>query len=168
MLPGILCKEETSDISILCARFIMKAARIKRFVPVLFFIIILTSVGAFASDYEGVKVTLIKKATTAANGQKLAYTGTANPEVTAALVEIPPGGDTGWHSHPILVYAYVLSGKITVALEGGSQYDFKEGEAILEVINTPHIGRNNGTVPVKLVVFYTGAEGGQNTIKAVK
>lgn len=55
-----------------------------------------------------------------------------------------------------------------MALEGGEQYDFKEGEAILEVINTPHIGRNRGKVPVKLVVFYTGAEGGQNTVKLIK
>jgi quercetin dioxygenase-like cupin family protein len=149
-------------------RFIVKATRIKLIVPVLLFVITFASVIAFASDYEGVKVTLIKKATTAANGQKLAYAKTENPEVTAALVELPPGGDTGWHSHPIPVYAYVVSGAITVTIEGGGQYDFKEGEAIIEVIKTPHIGRNSGKVPVKLVVFYTGAEGGQNTMKTAK
>jgi quercetin dioxygenase-like cupin family protein len=147
----------------------VKVSRIKFIVPVLFLIISFSVVGAFAADYDGgVKVSVIKKATTAANGQKLAYAKTENPEVTAALVEIPPGGDTGWHSHPILVYAYVLSGAITVEIEGGGQYDFKEGEAILEVINMPHIGRNKGNVPVKLVVFYTGAEGGQNTVKVAK
>jgi quercetin dioxygenase-like cupin family protein len=146
----------------------VRAARISLIVPVVFFVIIFGSLSALASDYEGVKVTLIKKATTAANGQKLVYTASGNPEVTAALVEIPPGGDTGWHSHPILVYAYVLSGAITVALEGGEQYDFKEGEVIFEVINTPHIGRNKGKAPVKLVVFYTGAEGGQNTVKVAR
>ena len=146
----------------------MNAARIRFIVPVLFIVLLFGPLGAFASDYEGVKVTLIKKATTAANGQKLAYAASGNPEVTAALVEIPPGGDTGWHSHPIPVYAYVLSGAITVALEGGEQYEFKEGEVILEVINTPHIGRTKGKTPVKLVVFYTGAEGGQNTVKVAK
>ncbi len=146
----------------------MKTARIQIIARVLFFFIIFGSASAFASEYEGVKVTLIKKATTAANGQRLAYAKTETPEVTAALVEIPPGGDTGWHSHPIPVYAYVLSGSITVALEGGGQYDFKEGEVILEVINTPHIGRNTGKAPLKLMVFYTGAEGGQNTIKVAK
>ena len=141
----------------------------KTIVSALVFIIISGSISAIAADYDGgVKVSVIKKETKAANGQKLAYAKTENPEVTAALVEIPPGGDTGWHSHPILVYAYVLSGAITVELEGGGQYDFKEGEAILEVINTPHIGRNKGKAPVKLVVFYSGAEGSQNTVKAVK
>jgi quercetin dioxygenase-like cupin family protein len=146
----------------------VKAARIQLIVPVLFFVIIFGSFGALASDYEGVKVTLIKKTTTAANGQKLAYATSGNPEVTAALVEIPPGGDTGWHSHPIPVYAYVSSGALTVTLEGGEQYDFKEGEVILEVINTPHIGRTKGKMPAKLVVFYTGTEGGQNTVKVAK
>jgi quercetin dioxygenase-like cupin family protein len=146
----------------------VKAARIKLIIPVLFLVVSFGFVSAFAADYEGAKVTLIKKATTAANGQKLAYAGSGNPEVTVALVEIPPGGDTGWHAHPVLVYAYVLSGAITVELADDGQYDFKEGDAILEVINTPHIGRNTGKVPVKLVVFYTGMEGGRNTVKVVK
>jgi quercetin dioxygenase-like cupin family protein len=138
-------------------------------VSALVFITISGSIGAFAADYEGaVKVSVIKKATTAANGQKLAYPKTENPEVTAALVEIPPGGDTGWHAHPILVYAYVLSGAITVELEGGEQYDFREGEVILEVVDTPHIGRNRGTAPAKLVVFYSGAMGEKGTIKVAK
>ena len=160
---------EETVVSIPSVRFIVKSARIRFIVPVLFLIISFGSFSALASDYEGgVKVTVIKKATTAANGQKLAYAKMENLEVTAAVVEIPPGGDTGWHSHPILVYAYVLSGAITVELEGGGQYDFKEGEAILEVINTPHVGRNKGKVPVKLLVFYTGEEGGHNTVKVVK
>jgi len=146
----------------------MKASRIKHIGVCLFLIIGFGFVGAFASEYEGVKVSLIKKATSAANGQKLAYAKVEKPEITVALVEIPTGGDTGWHSHPIPVYAYILSGAITVEVEGSGQYDFKEGEAIREVINTPHIGRNKGKVPVKLVVFDTGAEGGQNTVKTGK
>ena len=39
---------------------------------------------------------------------------------------------------------------------------------ILEVIGTPHIGRNKGKAPAKLVVFYTGVAGGQNTVKVTK
>ncbi len=145
----------------------MKTGRIRIALTILLLFVAFDVGCAFAAEYEGgVKVTLIKKAITAANGQKLAYSGTANPEVTAALVEIPPGGDTGWHFHPIPVYAYVLSGSITVEIQGSGSYEFKEGDAILEVINTPHIGRNKGRAPVKLVVFYTGEEGGKNTGKA--
>lgn len=135
---------------------------------VLFFFGWFGAVGEAASGYEGVKVTVLKKATTAANGQKLILPQTTHPEVTAALVEIPPGGDTGWHSHPIPVYAYVLAGAVTVELGDGSRYDFREGDVLFEVVDTPHIGRNRGTAPVKLVVFYTGVEGMQNTVKAAK
>lgn len=147
----------------------MKPSRLKLIVSLLFLIVFFGFSGAYASDYEGgVKVSLIKQSTTAANGQKLAYAKTDTPEVTAMLVEIPAGGDTGWHTHPFPVYAYVLSGTITVTVEGGGQYDFREGEVILEVIDTPHIGKTKGTVPVKLIVFYTGAQGGQNTARVVK
>jgi quercetin dioxygenase-like cupin family protein len=127
------------------------------------------SLTGFCADYQpGVKVQVVKKTTTAANGQELAYPKTANPEVTVATVEIPAGGETGWHSHPFPVYAYVMSGVLSVAIEGGSDHDFREGEAIIEVIDTRHNGRNKGSVPVKLVVFYTGALGGQNTVTMPK
>ncbi len=121
----------------------------------------------FCADYQtGVKVQVLKKATAAANGQELAYPQVAKPEVTVALVEIPPGGETGWHSHPFPVYAYVMAGALTVAIGSGGEQDFREGEAIIEVVNTPHNGRNRGTVPARLVVFYTGALEKPNTVTA--
>jgi quercetin dioxygenase-like cupin family protein len=121
---------------------------------------------ASGADYDGgVKVTLIKKATTASNGQKLAYPCAGNAEVTALIVEIPPGGNTGWHSHPVPVYAFVLSGKLTVEVDPGDPYRIKEGEALFEVLNTPHLGKNLGKEPVRLAVFYTGVEETPNTVK---
>jgi quercetin dioxygenase-like cupin family protein len=120
---------------------------------------------AFCSDYEGLKVTLVKKTTTTTNGQKISYPKTDSPEVTVVTVDIPPNSETGWHMHPIPVYAYVLSGELIVELEDGKQDLFKEGDSIIEVVNTPHNGRNLGKVPVKLVVFYMGVEGKPNTIK---
>ncbi len=126
------------------------------------------AINASAAEYEGVKATQIKKATTASSGQKLAYPSTDSPEVTVLMVEIPAGAETGWHIHPFPVYAYMLSGAITVEMENNEQYNFKEGDAILEVVNTPHNGRNVGTVPAKLVVFYTGEQGEPNTVKVTR
>ncbi len=121
---------------------------------------------AFSSDYEGVTVTSLKKTTTTTNGQKVSYPVTDSPEVTAVLVEIPAGGETGWHLHPIPVYAYVLSGALTIEMETGEHYSFKEGDAIVEVVNAKHNGRNTGKVPAKLVVFYTGVAGSPVAVKA--
>jgi len=120
---------------------------------------------ASAAEYEGVMATQIKKTTTASNGQRLRYLGTEKPEVTVLIVEIPAGGETGWHQHPVPVYAYMLSGAITVEMETGEKYDFKEGDAIIEVMNAPHNGTNSGRIPAKLVVFYTGEQGSPNTVR---
>lgn len=120
---------------------------------------------AYCSEYEGVKVSPVRKTTTTTNGGKISYPRTESPEVTVVTVEIPPQGETGWHMHPVPVYGYVLAGELVVEFEDGKQSRFKEGDAIIEVVNAPHNGKNAGTVPVKLVVFYTGAEGQPNTIK---
>ena len=63
--------------------------------------------------------------------QKLEYLRTDKPEVTVLMVEIPAGGDTGWHYHPVPVYAYVLSGSITVEIDNGDTYGFREGDVVL-------------------------------------
>jgi len=114
----------------------------------------------FAGDYDtGVTSSPLIKSTTASNGQKVAYPHTQNAEVTVMAVEIAPGRETGWHSHAIPVYAYVIAGKLAVELEDGKRYEFSEGQAIIEVVNTPHNGINIGNVPVTLIAFYTGVQG---------
>jgi len=130
-----------------------------------FIVLVFVAPFALGNDYDGVKVTLLKKTTTTTTGQKVFYPKTDSPEVTAVLVEIPVGGETGWHLHPIPVYAYVLSGALTVEMEKGARFSFKEGDALVEVVNEGHNGRNTGKVPVKLVVFYTGVEGSPITVK---
>ena len=50
---------------------------------------------AFSSDYEGLKVSPVKRATTTTNGQRISYPKTGSPEVTVVTVDIPPGSETG-------------------------------------------------------------------------
>lgn len=120
---------------------------------------------AKADDYRNVEVRKILVSTKTSNGQPLHYLKASRPEVTALQVTIPPGGSTGWHKHPVPVYAYVMDGTLTVKLENGQSFTFNKGDAIFEVMNTVHNGFNQGTVPVSLVVFYTGAEGVPNVIR---
>ena len=130
-----------------------------------FFLLFSLAPRADSDDYTGASVTLIKKASITADGRKMEYLKTDKPEVTALLVELPPGGETGWHLHPVPVYAYVLSGVLTAETENGQRRDYKEGEAIFETVDTPHNGRNLGKIPVKLIVFYTGEEGKPVTVR---
>jgi len=53
-------------------------------------------------------------------------------------------------------------------MKNSENYDFREGDAILEVVNTPHNGKNKGTIPAKLVVFYTGEQVKPNTVKVLR
>lgn len=118
-----------------------------------------------AEEYRNVEVKKLLTATTASNGQPLAYLQTNQPEVTALVVHFPPGGSTGWHKHPVPVYAYVLEGSLNVELKDGRIFVFKKGDAILEVVNTLHNGYNASSEPATLVVFYTGAVGVPNVIR---
>jgi len=128
-------------------------------------IALLLAPSVYAEEYKNVEVTKLITSTTSANGQPLSYLDTNNAEVTALLVRFAPGNATGWHKHPVPVYAYVLEGILNVELKDGKQYLFRKGEAILEVMNTLHNGYNSGNVPTTLVVFYTGAVGTPNVIK---
>jgi quercetin dioxygenase-like cupin family protein len=104
-----------------------------------------------ADEYSGgVQARVILKTKYMSNGQPIAYLKMDNPEVTVMTVELPPGTETGWHTHAVPVYAYILSGSLTV-----------------EVVNARHCGKNTGAIPVKLVVFYTGAENLSNVTRTV-
>ena len=112
-----------------------------------------------AGEYEGaVQAKILLKTTTTGSGDPIAYLKTDQPEVTVMKVDIAPGAETGWHTHPVPVYAYVLAGTLTVNIEGHKSLTFNEGDVIIEVMNTRHNGVNTGKVPVRLVVFYTGAK----------
>jgi quercetin dioxygenase-like cupin family protein len=78
-------------------------------------------------------------------------------EITGLLLEIAPGGETGWHKHPVPSFGMVLEGTLEVTLKDGKTRRVNAGEAIAEVVDTWHNGRNVGDTPLKLVVFYAGA-----------
>ena len=98
-------------------------------------------------------------------GQEIAYpAGTA--KVTAALVVIPPGGETGWHVHEVPLFAYVLDGAVTVDYGSKGIREYKPGDGFLEAMDWPHNGMNKGTAPVRILAVYMGAEGKTTAIPA--
>ncbi|MEI8186653.1 MAG: cupin domain-containing protein [Chlorobiaceae bacterium] len=130
-----------------------------------FFLLMIFYGDIWAEEYSNVEVQKLLASTTASNGQPLSYLKTDQPEVTVLVVRVPPGSSTGWHQHPVPVYAYMLEGVLNVEIKGGRTYVFKKGDAILEVMNTFHNGYNSGSEPAGLVVFYCGAKGMPNVVK---
>lgn len=113
---------------------------------------------------NSVKVATVLKTQNSWDGKPLTYP-TGQAEVTGMLIEIAVGGETGWHLHPLPSFGMVLEGELEVQLKDGAVKRLKAGEALAEVVNTLHNGRNTGQVPVKLVVFYAGAAGQALSVK---
>ena len=105
-----------------------------------------------------VKASTVLKTETSWDGNPIKYPS-GKAEITGMIIEIAPGGETGWHLHPVPSFGVILEGELEVQLKNGAVKRLKSGEAMAEVINTLHNGRNIGSVPVKLVVFYAGSVG---------
>ena len=129
------------------------------------FLLLILPTPLWAQDYKNVEVSKVLVSSVTSNGTPLRYLQTGQPEVTVLVVRVPPGGSTGWHQHPVPVYAYMLNGTLNVEIKGGQTSVFKKGDAILEVMNTLHNGYNSGSETATLVVFYTGAVGVPNVVK---
>src|SRR5512139_720189 len=113
---------------------------------------------AAALEAAGVKVTPLAKETTSWDGRPIVYPQ-GRPEITALLVEVAPGAQTGWHHHLVPNFAYMLEGTLELTLDDGRVKLLKAGEELPEVVNRPHNGRNVGSAPAKLIVFYAGTVG---------
>jgi hypothetical protein len=71
------------------------------FALILFFVLVVPHV-AVADDYpSGVESSLILKTTTTTGHYPAKYLNIERPKITVMKVEIKPGDETGWHSHPV-------------------------------------------------------------------
>ncbi len=111
-----------------------------------------------------VSVTPWLKTSTTASGAPMAWP-LGQGEVTMAEVVLAPGASTGWHVHPIPVFAFLLEGTLEVALEGGQTRTYHRGQAIAEVVNIRHNGINRSPGPVRLLVAYCGVKGEPTTLR---
>ncbi|MCX5481623.1 cupin domain-containing protein [Kaistia geumhonensis] len=112
-----------------------------------------------------VSVTPILKTTRTTSGDPIRYPDIDDPEVQSLIVEIPPGGETGWHYHPVPAYAYILAGAIEVESETGEKRVFKAGESFAEMVNRKHDGRVVGDEPVRILMIVTGEAGKPFSVK---
>ena len=84
-------------------------------------------------------------------GEEIAYPTAGKANVTAMIVTLAPGEKTVLHRHGVPVFIHILGRKA-----------FKQGESFLEAMETAHAGMNLGTVPVRILAVYMGAEGAKD------
>lgn len=127
---------------------------------------IAVATAAFADEAynKAAKVVSLLKTSVDSLGKPIRYPA-EHPETSMLTVELPPGGATGWHTHPAPGFGYVLKGTLTVEYEGGQSLRLTSGQGFAEAVGVMHQGRNLGTVPVKLVVIFLGEQGKPFAIK---
>lgn len=84
--------------------------------------------------------------------------------ITAAIVTLAPGGRTIVHKHGVPLFAYILSGELTVNYGSHGTHIYEPGDAFMEAMDVAHSGINNGQVPVRILAVYMGANGAKNVI----
>jgi quercetin dioxygenase-like cupin family protein len=99
-------------------------------------------------------------------GQAIAYPQGGTAEVTALLIEMAPGEETGWHSHPVPLVGYIMSGELTVYQITGGKRVVPAGQNSLESVGVVHNGVNEGNVPCMMIVYVLGLKDVPFTIEA--
>lgn len=121
-------------------------------------------IGCKSNKINDIEVTTLVKTTESWNGKQLPKYPDGNPEITILKIIIPPKTKLPLHKHPNINAGILLKGELTVISEANDTLYLKAGEPIVELVNTWHFGRNDGTEPVEIIVFYAGIQGTPITI----
>jgi quercetin dioxygenase-like cupin family protein len=111
-------------------------------------------------------VQTVLRTTVNSTGQAIAYPTGGTPEVITLIIEMAPGEETGWHSHPVPLLGYILAGELTVYQITGERRVVRGGEVSLESVGVVHNGVNEGATPVKMIVFVVGLKDVPFTVEA--
>ena len=79
-------------------------------------------------------------------------------EVTVLRITLAPGARTGRHRHPFPPTAYVLEGRLDVAIDGIGTRHYRAGDTFVETSAT-HEGSNPGSTPTVLLAIFPSARG---------
>lgn len=130
---------------------------------------VLASCGGDDSPAAGVDYTETTELLSAAErtilDQVIEYPTVEPAQVSAAVVVLAPGEETGLHRHDTPLVVHVLEGTVTVTYGEGTVKEYSAGSTFVEAIGTEHNGRNDTDEPVKIYTVSIGAEGLANTVK---
>ena len=119
----------------------------------------------WARDTNAVSVDVLAKASASWNGEKLPNYAAGTPEVTILRIVIPPKVQLPLHRHPVINAGVLLKGELTVVTEDEKRLHLQAGDAVIEVVDTWHYGKNEGDVPAEIIVFYAGTQGEPITLE---
>jgi quercetin dioxygenase-like cupin family protein len=124
----------------------------------------LTGSTIMASESGKAVMTPVSKDSATSAGEPLVYLSTANPEISSAIMTIPPNTTTEWMIHPVQGFVFVLEGTLTVEYAGGERKVFKAGRGFPQARSKWHRGRNDGDVPMRFLAVFFGARDVPNVL----
>jgi quercetin dioxygenase-like cupin family protein len=98
--------------------------------------------------------------------EPIQYPSGAPAHVTAVEIVLQPGQQTGWHTHPVPLFAYILEGELTVDYGASGERTYRQGDGFAEATNQAHKGHNPGRKPVRILAVFLGAKGLRGTAPA--
>jgi quercetin dioxygenase-like cupin family protein len=132
----------------------------------------ISSTSTLASDLktdpraqEKVTAKILTKSTHSWDGNPLSAYPQGQPQVTILRIRIPAGATLPLHTHPVINAGVLISGELTVMTKTGKILQLKAGDPIVEVVNTWHYGKNQGSEPADIIVFYAGTKDASITLK---
>jgi quercetin dioxygenase-like cupin family protein len=128
------------------------------------FVLAVSAVGKESVSYQNLLTPLLETGTDIID-QPIVYPE-GKPKITSAIVTIPSGGETGWHTHEVPLYVYILDGAVTVDYGEKGTKVYEAGKAIMEAMDWAHNGMNKGDEPVRILAVYMGADGKENAAPA--
>jgi quercetin dioxygenase-like cupin family protein len=120
---------------------------------------------ANAAQTSDIVVDVISKTGKSWDGTKLKTYPKGQPEVTILKITIPAHTKLAWHKHPVINAGILLKGKLSVIKENGDSLKLKEGDTIVELVDTWHYGINESDEIAQIIVFYAGIKDKAITIK---
>jgi quercetin dioxygenase-like cupin family protein len=98
-------------------------------------------------------------------GEPIRYPS-GSAKITAEEITLQPGQQTGWHTHPVPLFGYILEGELTVDYGAKGTRVYRKGDGLAEAMNEAHNGHNTGSDPVKILALFIGQEGEPGTAPA--
>jgi quercetin dioxygenase-like cupin family protein len=80
-------------------------------------------------------------------------------ETVVMRVQLAPGAEAGWHTHPGEEISYMIEGEITLLVAGQAPRKVPAGQALIVPAGAVHNARNDGTIPAVLVAVYVVEKG---------
>ncbi|WP_411031208.1 cupin domain-containing protein [Spongiimicrobium sp. 3-5] len=108
-------------------------------------------------------VTLVETETSW-DGNKLPHYPEGDPQIKILKYTIPPNTQLPVHKHLVINAGVLLKGELTVIDEYKNTLHLKAGDPIVELVNTFHYGKNEGSQPAEIIVFYAATKGNPVTV----